>query len=340
MTKSVADYENAAFYYAKLIENKRYFFYDYVIYWKNSQFTSYTDVWSALFNGISSSSELISIMKLTNSTYTGTQSQLNLLSRDKKLKPSEQYKSLSDNQVYCFKEETSSVPKFTLGDLRYRGAILTDHVIDSVYNATSKRIGAIAKYSNSNIMIYRKALLYLRYAEAVNRAGKPTLSFAVLKYGLNSTNLADKSRIASIELADNKPYVEIFKDKIFDFNMGVHTRGSGNSTLNTAYVIPNYTRYVTLKDIHGNDSIAPTKDLIKIAEAKSDTILFVENAICDELALETAMEGNRFQDLMRISNHRNNPAFLADKVAKKHKTDYSHFYEILKDKNEWYLPIK
>lgn len=31
------------------------------------------------------------------------------------------------------------------------------------------------------VLIYRKALLYLRYAEALNRAGKPNAAFAVIK---------------------------------------------------------------------------------------------------------------------------------------------------------------
>ena len=131
----------------------------------------------------------------------------------------------------------------------------------------------------------------------------------------------------------------------------MHNRGSGNSVYNVNYVIPDYTRYspvvVTdkegnpLKGADGRDStlLKPTTIPDLLAQAKSDSILFVENAICDELALETGFEGNRFQDLMRFSNHRNDTEFLARKVAAKHNNDNALFQK-LKERNNWYLPLK
>lgn len=49
----------------------------------------------------------------------------------------------------------------------------------------------------------------------------------------------------------------------------------------------------------------------------SDSIEWVEEQLVNEYALETALEGNRFHDLMRISRYRNNPSYLAQKVAAK-----------------------
>jgi hypothetical protein len=53
--------------------------------------------------------------------------------------------------------------------------------------------------------------------------------------------------------------------------------------------------------------------------------------------METAFDGNRFHDLMRFSEHRNDPGFLAHKVAQKHP-DYNFYLALLKDKKNWYLP--
>lgn len=161
-------------------------------------------------------------------------------------------------------------------------------------------------------------MVYLRYAEAVNRAGKPGLAFAILKYGLREVNLkptkADAITIPLSELADKKPYVEIFKSGGLYSEMGIHNRGSGYSEVNANYNIP-------------------------VNITKQDSINFVENAICDELALETAFEGNRFHDLMRISNHKKDRAFLARKVAGKHPGNPG-LLELLKEEKNWYMPIK
>ena len=51
-----------------------------------------------------------------------------------------------------------------------------------------------------------------------------------------------------------------------------------------------------------------------------DRINAVENLIVDELALETAFEGNRFTDLVRIAEHKNASGYngtewLATKIA-------------------------
>ena len=79
-------------------------------------------------------------------------------------------------------------------------------------------------------------------------------------------------------------------------------------------------------------------DSADLRAAISDSISFVEEKICDELALETAFEGNRFQDLIRMSDSRKDPTFLAKRVAAKHTDNYDHYLNILtNDRTNWFI---
>ena len=145
------------------------------------------------------------------------------------------------------------------------------------------------------IMIYRVGLLYLRYAEAVNRAGKPNMAFATLKHGLSAATLSNREYIPFNEVDSvNVPAYLDFRDRRYDNNIGIRMRGLGNVNIDTTYYI------------------------IPSLATLQDSILYVEDKIQEELALETAFEGNRFQDLMRFATRRNDNAYLADKVAAKH----------------------
>jgi hypothetical protein len=67
----------------------------------------------------------------------------------------------------------------------------------------------------------------------------------------------------------------------------------------------------------------------------------VEDLIIEERALELAFEGHRWFDLMRIARHRDDPAYLAEKVAAKF-SDPQKQAEVknrLMDMNNWYLPL-
>ncbi|HRG04295.1 MAG TPA: RagB/SusD family nutrient uptake outer membrane protein, partial [Paludibacteraceae bacterium] len=70
---------------------------------------------------------------------------------------------------------------------------------------------------------------------------------------------------------------------------------------------------------------------------KQDSIEFVEDKIQQELALETAFEGNRFQDLMRFAIRRNDNAYLADKVASKHTANKEAIRNKLMTRENWYI---
>jgi hypothetical protein len=173
-----------------------------------------------------------------------------------------------------------------------------------------------APYKQSELITtYRAGLLYLRYAEAVNRIGKPNLAFAVLKNGLNSTNMSNPAIVPANELTDVRPNYMNFDDVRFADNIGIHARGCGYSENDPNYIIPSL-------------------------PSLQDSVLYVEDMIQKELALETAFEGNRFHDLMRLALRRNNPSYLANMVAEKHTDNKEAIRTKLLNTDNWYLPKK
>lgn len=174
-----------------------------------------------------------------------------------------------------------------------------------------------------HVSTYRVPMVYLRYAEAVNRAGKPSLAFAVLKYGLRNEVMATamgkeeydgkEALIDPAELEDNKPWTD-FTDKKFDNNYGsaMRGRGWGIPLDKESYVIPE----------------GLTQD---------EKIEWVENQILDEMAAETCFEGHRFFDLLRIARHRADfPKLLVDKVSSRF-ADPQAAAARLSDQDTWWI---
>lgn len=172
-------------------------------------------------------------------------------------------------------------------------------------------------YILTAVPLYRQPHLYLRFAEAVNRAGKPTLAFAVLKYGLTAETINNPKKVNPSELEGGEPYLDF---SFTENNVGTACRGLGLG-------IPT--------DV--SDFVIPDFSQASPEVARQDSINWVEQKILEEMAAETAYEGNRFFDLLRISHHRaDHPAFMAEKVAVKYDNP-----EVMKSKlmdmNAWFL---
>jgi len=315
-------FENAAREYYSMIEKNKYVIDD-----------RYSSIWT-VDNGVFVEREVIDqnyldLFYLTNreqitliagSTELGEVDELYKMTiGNYELTTSQVAKDYWNQQLYYY-NENATIP----GDLR---GSLGSYIGEGYQLGGLSDENAILKYYlmhssaqvSKAIMIYRVSTLYLRYAEAVNRAGKPNLAFAVLKNGMNSESLAVDTIVPRHEkysayTDSTGTYIDYinFSNIAFEENIGVHSRGCGNMDKATDYVIP-------------------------ALNSKQDSILYVEDKIVEELALETAFEGSRFHDLMRIAMRRNDPAFLANKVAAKHTGNEQAIRSKLMDENNWYL---
>jgi hypothetical protein len=81
-------------------------------------------------------------------------------------------------------------------------------------------------------------------------------------------------------------------------------------------------------------------DQDEMPDNPAQALLWLEDVIVDELAYEVGLEGQRWYDLMRVANRRDDPSYLADKVAQKYPEDSREkIREILMDKKNWYIPV-
>ena len=181
------------------------------------------------------------------------------------------------------------------------------------HNLNGSESDALTNRPLTSLALYRPSTLYLRYAEAINRLGKPSIAFATLKYGLNDRSLSDTLRVDSNEVKNLPAYIN-FKSSKYDGNQGIAARGCGQG-------IPYDTKLYTIPE----------------SATLADSIEYVENCILQEMAAETCFEGNRFFDLLRISHHRSNhPQLMVDQVATK-PTIGEALLQKLKDINNWWV---
>lgn len=210
---------------------------------------------------------------------------------------------------------------YWVGDLRFcRNFEQTSVNVDAFSEYSKDRIN-FRKVSKSYIYLYRKSMIYLRYAEALNRAGYPQSAMAVLKYGLYSDNV--EKYIDEVEREAAGALIE-FRDEYFseENTRGIHSRGCGESRINKYYVLPQ-----------------PEEELATRQDTIDYQIPLVEDMIIDEMALEGSFEGYRFNDLMRVAMRRRDNSYLADRVARRGGERDETLYNLLMEDKNWYLPL-
>ena len=249
--------------------------------------------------------------------------------------PSQSLYLLSAAQKYCHYSSggeyviaPAGLPENRSGDLRLQ-AVFTQ--VDNANSMLNGKRGTNyvtnAKYTTRNVHIYRRAMVYLRMAEALNRAGFPRFAFQILKRGVNNSVMesevipyypADEAWLRTFNFPDNMYFLETTAGQTTENTMGLHSRGSGYSAANTTYEMP-------------------TDDALSDDALLQYQIEKVEDLIIDEEALEFAFEGHRFYDLMRVSMHRSDPAYLASRVARRNGTVDAALLQKLSSMDNWYL---
>ena len=238
------------------------------------------------------------------------------------LTPSTGLIQLSEAQIHCCVTKNGQsalyvpqgLPNHRSGDLRLYWFFNEGYTYDK---NTGDQITTqyIDKYTSRNVHIYRRQMVYLRMAEALNMAGLPRMAFQVLSQGLNEEVIdeevypycsqsdslfvsqfsfpATRYTLMTVEelIPDSRNIITITHNTI-----GMHSRGSGWTPMNEYYQLP--------------IDEEKTEE-----EQKANLQAYVDSLILNEGALEFAFEGTRFYDLMRFALRSDNPGqFMADKI--------------------------
>ncbi len=315
--------------------------------------------------------------------------------------PSNAYQNVVNQQTYVnYTGATSTnmiATYYQNSDSRY-GLSVEDYTYEGdAYPLCSKAASGSAFYYT--IPLYRKSLIWLRLAEALNRSGYPEFAFAILKDGINQytipsiieknktdedgnfipvldeegnpTGQYERERLldhgsfgAMYYVTDSTMVKEFtakypFTDEVWNSTYGIHAKGTGFGSWTSSddgAISTNISGYRdTLYYDYSKLLLAQGVDIKSESTTREDIINAVENIIVDELALETAFEGNRFNDLVRIAEHKNASGYkgtewLATKIANrgsKAATDDSPavdgydaaLYSKLTNTANWYLPL-
>ena len=435
--------------------------------------SSTNKLWGNVLRGVNEvfgyTSEISVRTEETSDTTTATTASVSLYPKydAKQLAASEAYFNLCKEQTFevyigalnsggFSLADFTLTPDSTVGDAR-------QYWVDDIYQTYSNGLrntekfitkqNPLGQFTTVYPMIYRKAMVWLRYAEALNRAGYPSYAFAILKNGLCNNDDWYPSALATVGAAGNNDYA--VKDSVWTFTDSLGTvlpaEGAGvmrtkaeleaylyahiSAESDSAYQVyaqagafawapetyENFTDdncqaacyYLDRREVLSNPSFLNFKFEVLDGNISSPTVFFrsrltersfsmisvsrgtgadpitmgihargcgmplyndksssydyvlkiqekakayganltkediysgayddlvqkcVEDLIVDEEALELAFEGSRFFDLMRVAKRRNDPNYLASRVAKR---DASLLGK-LQNPDNWYFKL-
>ena len=333
-------YEEAARWYNSYLNDKdnpvRVFSTNRVYWGSITEFQNPYDAYN-----VTSSLELLSYIPMETRIFDGIVSDLDNVYNSTQennyyfqMTPSTAMRNISAAQINCIKYETNTTidtvyaprtgltSELLVGDLRLKSNFsLRAYGSDDPYSEYSSSIQYISKLSSNRIATYRSPMVYLRYAEALNRAGYPQSAFAILKYGLCSENT--EAYVDSLERTKAGELISFDKTYFTRENtIGIHSRGSGDSECNAYYVLP-----------------TPATPLATYQDTVNYQIPLVEDMIIEEMALEGAFEGYRYFDLLRLALRRGDAALLADPISRRNGTVDDGLRTLLMDQKNWFLPL-
>ena len=137
-----------------------------------------------------------------------------------------------------------------------------------------------------------------------------------------------------------------FAAEDFSNNIGIHSRGCGDSERNEYYALTDtcIARYLGLTEVENK------VETILRPITYQDSLNYIADLVIDELALELAWEGTRFGDLVRFAKAMGDNEVLAKRVAgRAYDNDVTYrspefqydpeLYSRMMDENNWYLPL-
>ncbi len=258
--------------------------------------------------------------------------------------------------LYSVYKSPKGLSNLRSGDLRLRNIWVTGTTTDA-YTGERVDVQMIMKYQTRNVRIYRRQMVYLRMAEALNGAGYPRMAFQILSQGLNDKVIKQDvypyySKEDSLSFISKFSFptsqyvqlqVENFAGSTVDLKnantIGMHTRGSGWTPDNEDYQFPDSAGQKQTITVGG-----VSKDtVINVAVPVATQQAYVDSLILNESALELSFEGTRFYDVMRYALRQTNPgATMKQIICNRRGKDNAATVqgEIKKDltnQQNWYL---
>ncbi len=180
------------------------------------------------------------------------------------------------------------------------------------YAQTGSFAWAPESYENYTDENCQAALYYLDRREVLKSPSFLNFDFEVLNGNLSSPTVYYRSSLTQRGYNSTSVSRGTGSDPI---TIGIHARGCGMPLYNDKSSSYDYVKKIQEKAKAYGANL--TKEDIYSGAYDNIVQNCVEDLIIDEGALELAFEGTRFFDLMRVAQHRNDPNYLASRLAKR-----------------------